>query len=177
MVYGVIFGLIGRSFEWFGWQQQISIVIGILILISLLINLFTHRSYTPSKVQTALMKIRVGLSRLLGQKTASSLVGIGILNGLLPCGMVYLALAGATTSGSALKGAFFMGVFGVGTIPAMASLAYFGSMLKPSSRLQARKLFPVMIAIMAILLIVRGMNLGIPFLSPEIQTSTPVSCH
>lgn len=178
MVYGAVFGLIGKSFSWFGWQQQISIALGVLIMIGLLITLFSKQKNNYF-LNPVFSKIRNGFSILLGKKNASSLFGIGLLNGLLPCGMVYLALAGATASGTSVDGAVFMGLFGLGTIPAMASLSFFGSILKPSVRQYTRKLFPAMMFFMAILLIVRGMNLGIPFLSPELQTatSTPVSCH
>lgn len=180
MVYGLFFGMIGKSFAWFGWQQQISIALGVLILLGLTITLFTRNNTDINILSPVFTRIRKGFSVLIGKGNASSLFGIGLLNGLLPCGMVYLALAGAVASGTPGEGAVFMGLFGLGTIPAMAALAYFGSLLKPSVRQYARKLFPAMMFLMAILLIVRGMNLGIPFLSPELENTTaanPVSCH
>lgn len=179
MVYGFIFGLIGKSFAWFGRQQQISIALGVLILIGLIIAQLTGNRTNIPFIHSIFSRIRKGFSVLIGKRNASSLFGIGLLNGLLPCGMVYLAIAGAVASGTAGEGALFMGLFGLGTIPAMASLSYFGNLLKPSVRQYARKLLPAMMFLMAILLIVRGMNLGIPFLSPELENTqaNPVSCH
>lgn len=179
MVYGALFGLIGKSFTWFGWQQQISITLGVLILMGLLLTLIRNKGTSYTFLTPVFSRLRAGFTLLLGRKKATSLFGIGLLNGLLPCGMVYLALAGATAFGELIKGAWFMGLFGLGTIPAMAALSYFGSVLKPSVRHYARQFFPAMMFLMAILLIVRGMNLGIPFLSPTLQTAnaTAISCH
>jgi hypothetical protein len=73
----------------------------------------------------------------------------------------------------------FMALFGLGTLPAMAGVGYFGALLTPSLRSSARKLFPAMMMVMAALLILRGMNLGIPYLSPSLNMSASeaINCH
>jgi hypothetical protein len=179
MLYGLVFGLIGKSFSWFGWQQQLSIGLGVLILLAL-VGMYAGGGALSSRLTGAVFgRIRGWFGQLLGKKTAASLFGVGMLNGVLPCGMVYLALAGAWATGSALEGSAFMGLFGLGTIPAMGMLSYFGSMLSMQVRRRTRALFPLMMGLMAVLLIVRGLNLGIPFLSPEapVSASQTISCH
>jgi sulfite exporter TauE/SafE len=179
-IYGLVFGLIGRSFAWFGWQQKISISLGILIILALLIpKLISRKNVFASYSDGMMLRLRGMFSKLLFKGNPASLYGMGLLNGLLPCGMVYLALAGAVATGTALDGSLFMAFFGLGTLPAMGTISYFGGMVRPSFRAQARKLFPAMMVLMATLLILRGLNLGIPYLSPSLNlsSSAAIECH
>ena len=102
-----------------------------------------------------------------------------MLNGLLPCGLVYLALAGALVSGGAINGAAYMAAFGLGTAPALASVMLLGSAIKPAFRARMRKAVPYVIALTGLLLILRGAGLGIPYLSPQLQADAPhkTCCH
>lgn len=179
-VFGLVFGLIGRSFAWFGWQQKISITLGLLIVAALIIPRLMKKQNSFTRLSNqAMAKVRTALGKLLFNGHPGSAYGIGLLNGLLPCGMVYLALAGAVATGSVWNGSLFMALFGLGTIPAMAAVGYFGALLTPSLRSSARKLFPAMMLVMATLLILRGMNLGIPYVSPSLNmtTSGAIDCH
>ncbi|HLO82516.1 MAG TPA: sulfite exporter TauE/SafE family protein [Chitinophagaceae bacterium] len=179
-IYGLVFGLIGRSFAWFGWQQKISITLGVIIILALVLpKIIRKQNFYSTFVNSIMVKLRAQLSKLLFKGNPASLYGIGLLNGLLPCGMVYLALAGAVATGNALNGSMFMALFGLGTLPAMAAISYFGGMVKPALRTSARKLFPAMMVLMATLLILRGLNLGIPYVSPSlnITSSAAIECH
>jgi hypothetical protein len=124
-------------------------------------------------------RLRQKLSHYLFQGNPASLYATGLLNGLLPCGLVYMALAGATVAGQAKEGMLFMIFFGLGTMPAMFFTAFFRNWLKQPFRAQIRKWYPVMMVIMATLLILRGLNLGIPLVSPKlnISSSTMIDCH
>lgn len=95
---------------------------------------------------------------------------LGMLNGLLPCGMVYLALASALTTGTIEKGVVFMIAFGFGTLPMLAIIGFFGRMLHYKVRLGMQRAVPFFLAVMACLLMLRGMGLGIPYLSPIMKT-------
>jgi sulfite exporter TauE/SafE len=95
---------------------------------------------------------------------------IGILNGLLPCGLVYLSIIGAVTTGSSIDGAAYMIVFGMGTIPAMFLVGFWGSKISFEWRFKVSRFIPYMIGILAVMFILRGMNLGIPYLSPKISS-------
>jgi uncharacterized protein len=116
-------------------------------------------------------RVRSVLSKLLHNPKPTALFATGFLNGLLPCGLVYMALAGAAITGRGLEGATFMAAFGAGTVPAMLATTYLGQWLKQPLRIKLRKIYPVLMALMAILLILRGLNLGIPMLSPKLNAS------
>jgi len=94
---------------------------------------------------------------------------LGFLNGLLPCGLVYVALGGAAILGSIYSASFMMIGFGLGTVPAMAFMMLFKQKL--TSNIRFKKWIPVLVGITAILMIVRGLNLGIPYLSPKLNLS------
>jgi sulfite exporter TauE/SafE len=167
--FGLVFGMIGRSFAWFGWQQKISISLGIIIILSLVLPRLLNKQNIITRWNGKLMAtVRDRLGRPLFNGSPASLYSIGLLNGLLPCSMVYLALAGAISTGDAISGAVFMALFGAGTLPAMWAVSVFGGMMKQTVRVSARKLYPAMMMIMAMLLILRGLNLGIPYLSPKL---------
>ncbi|MGZ5136120.1 MAG: sulfite exporter TauE/SafE family protein, partial [Flavitalea sp.] len=99
-------------------------------------------------------------------------------NGLLPCGLVYIGIAGAMSTGDILKGTLFMAFFGLGTVPVMLLLPYAGSFITLGIRNNIRKAVRPLIAVTALLLILRGLNLGIPYVSPKINDGANVaSCH
>lgn len=174
---GLVFGLIGQSVALGGYQQLLSISIGSILLMSVVLPGSTaFKSRFVGNSFQIFSRIKSQLSALFLQKGFRSLFLIGLLNGLLPCGMVYLAIAGAVASGNMLHGSFFMALFGLGTLPVMLCLPVFGQYLSAPFRNGIRKSVPLIVGTMAILLILRGLNLGIPYLSPKMD-ATMVSCH
>jgi uncharacterized protein len=181
---GVIFGAIGFSFNYAGWQQVASILSGMVILIIVFIQqlgaaqgklniVSRYNTFIKNKIGNAL--------RLSGFK---GVVFLGFFNGLLPCGLVYLALAGALVSGDIISGGAYMLVFGLGTFPMMFVFAAFGNYLGFQKKLLIRKYLPVFSVMIAVLLILRGLNLGIPYVSPDLQnvnevaaTAGEIECH
>ena len=93
---------------------------------------------------------------------------VGILNGFLPCGVVYLALSGAMATGNVFEGIGFMILFGLGTFPAMMAVSMVKNWIKPGFFPGFQKILWGMAIIFAGLLIIRGLGLGIPYLSPMI---------
>jgi sulfite exporter TauE/SafE len=175
-ILGLLFGLIGQSIAFAGYQQALSITIGALILLYLL---FPTRLSGKIPFTRGLSrytgKLREKLGYLFKQRTLSSLFLIGLLNGLLPCGLVYLGIAGSIATGNVLEGSLFMALFGAGTLPAMISVSFAAGFFKAELRTKIRKAVPVFVGVMAVMLIVRGLNLGIPYLSPRMQ-STAEGC-
>jgi len=114
------------------------------------------------------MMLRQQLGKLFQSKKLSSLLFIGVLNGFLPCGLVYLALTSSIISASPVNGGMFMLFFGLGTFPMMFATVLMGNYLNQSLRQKIHKAVPALLFFMAVLLILRGMNLGIPFISPEL---------
>jgi uncharacterized protein len=176
---GVLFGLLGNTFFLVGYQQVLSITIGILILFILLFgNILASRVLLFSRFYSHIKQM---LARLLNsEKTTFSYFVIGLVNGLLPCGLVYLAIASAVATGSPLGGGLLMLAFGLGTIPLMFALMVAGRYVSLAVRQNMRKLVPVFVGLMACLMILRGLNLGIPYISPAFSKNdkgNAVQCH
>jgi sulfite exporter TauE/SafE len=178
--FGLIFGGIGKTFSIFGYQQLLSIVLGALILLGLLLpSSFVSKFSGNTQLYSFFNGIKTKLSKLFLKEGKKSLFIIGLLNGLLPCGLVYMAVAGAMAAGSVLNGALFMAFFGLGTAPTMILLPLAGNSFSLSFRNKIRKTVPYMVGFMAVLLILRGLNLGIPYVSPKMEankTQLP-TCH
>jgi len=170
---GVFFGCIGLSFVMAGFQRWASIVAGATILIGLTAS---TRLTFQAPVVRAVAHVRSRLGLLMKQRTYRSIYLLGILNGFLPCGMVYVAGAGAVAAGGFVSGVGYMLAFGLGTIPMMLSIGLAGKLVHVGLRLRYQKLIPVSLAILATLLIMRGLALGIPYLSPAL-TQLRECCH
>ncbi len=164
---GFIFGLLGKGFFIAGIQQKMSVVIGILMIIAIVIPEKVFARYNFSK---PLFRLISKMKQLLGsqfkKKSYQSLFTIGLLNGFLPCGMVYVALFGAIAMQSSSLGVLYMVLFGLGTIPLMSTVLYMDSFLSVAVRNKIQKAIPVVVALIGVLFILRGLGLGIPYISP-----------
>ncbi len=181
-IIGILFGLIGQSLSLAGFQQSVSIVAGVLILLMVILpSKYSQKFYLlkPAYGFTNFLKRKFGV--LLKQKSVMSVFLIGILNGFLPCGLVYIAVAGAIATGNYLEGAIYMFVFGLGTLPIMLAVSLAGNFISLNVRRRVNKMIPAFLVVLGILFILRGMNLGIPYVSPKIQqteiTDDSVICH
>ena len=165
---GLIFGLLGRGLFLAGFQQKLSIFIGVAMIVVILIPEKVFAQYNFSKpVFKLISKIKTTLGRQFKNKSFKSLFTIGLLNGFLPCGMVYVALFGAIAMQNELYGVVYMILFGLGTIPMMSSVVYLNSFLSISIRNKIQKIIPFLVIIIGILFIFRGLGLGIPYVSPS----------
>jgi len=176
---GAIFGLLGRQVYIAGFQRWFSIVLGVLVLSLLVQYLNNKRRLQPSVFSKLQILVQQWMGQLLKDSRPASFLLLGMANGLLPCGMVYLAIAGALSTNQLIDGIAFMTAFGLGTFPAMLTLSLFGFMASISVRNSIKKLTPFIIAAMGILLILRGLNMGIPYISPVLEASrgAAVNCH
>mgnify|MGYP001025845879 FL=1 len=176
-ILGMVFGTIGLSFRYFGWQQWLSIILGGLLLFSFIIQIahirIGKKSFSFSKWNHWVTSL---LAPLFRNRKKHTLFLIGFLNGLLPCGLVYMALAGAIATGYITYSAVFMAAFGAGTLPAMIMASYAAGWITLPVRNKIRKAMPYMVALMGILLILRGMDIHIPIITPHIQHAGAVSC-
>src|SRR5690606_16361531 len=166
-IIGLFFGLVGKSLYIFGLQQQLSIGIGILMIIVVLIPTRIFNKYNFSKpIYKLISKVKTGLGQAFKRETADTFLTIGFLNGFLPCGLVYMAVFASLAMDGALKGSLYMALFGMGTIPLMTSAIYLGKFLNSKVKQRIQKAVPVFVVIIGILFILRGMGLGIPYISP-----------
>jgi sulfite exporter TauE/SafE len=180
-IIGLIFGIIGKGFYLFGFQQQLSIVIGITMIVVVLIPYKTFNKYNFSKpIYKIISKVKSSLGAALKRKSPDTFLTIGFLNGFLPCGLVYMAVFGAIASGNALEGSLYMAIFGLGTIPLMTTAIYFSNFLKGTLRQKIQKVIPVFVVLIGALFILRGLGLGIPYISPapvsDVITNS-MNCH
>ena len=175
---GLLFGLLGQSFFMGGFQQALSIGIGILLLASVWLTRMNYFSTSGSGfLYRFVNRVKLQLGKLFDKRGLRFLFFIGLLNGLLPCGLVYLGIAGSVASGHYIKGAEFMFYFGLGTVPVMYAVAFLGQFITLNNRNRIRRVMPVVVSVMAVMLIIRGMNLGIPYVSPAFEKNTQaVSC-
>lgn len=175
--FGLLFGWLGGGLKWFGWQQRMSLSLGIVMLLFIIVPHILPTDRLRQKVNNGMSAVRQSLARMLFKGTPGAMYATGLLNGLLPCGLVFMALAGSAVSGNPLNGALFMALFGIGTIPIMLSSVWMGSMLHRRLRNSLRKMYPAMLITMSILLIIRGLDLGIPYLSPSIRAGNNAEAH
>lgn len=172
---GVLFGLIGRSLVLFGIQRWVSIGAGVLILAGLLLS---GRLGLATPAFTTVNWLKKSLGRLLRHRSLGALYLFGALNGLLPCGLVYAAATGAAAAGGVFAGAAYMAVFGIGTVPLMLALTLSPGALPASIRTNLSRLIPASLVFVAGVLILRGLALGIPYLSPALDASGHCArCH
>lgn len=168
-VMGAVLGLIGKGVM-MNVQQDLSVIVGVLMLVTVLVPLGFRSAierYSPLNHLYTFVKSRFSL--LMGKRGMVTLFLMGLLNGLLPCGLVYTALVGATVVADVWQSALFMMVFGVGTSPALIAIALTGNLISMKYRSLLNRALPVMTIAVALLLILRGLNLGIPMVSPKVE--------
>ena len=175
-ILGLVFGLLGRTAALAGLQRWLSLIAGVAVLLALA-PAWRHGLTLPAIRVVGWLK--TGLGALLKQRSLSSLCLLGLLNGFLPCGLVYVACAGAVSTGTLSLGCGYMAAFGLGTIPMMLGIGILGRNVQHTVRLRFQRLIPVCMALMGLLLIVRGMGLGIPYLSPDLTAAHGAghACH
>lgn len=181
-IIGVLFGLLGKGLALFGIQQKLSIGIGLLMIVLVLVPakyLNGHKLLTP--IYSIIGKVKSKLGAELKKKTPDTFLTIGFLNGFLPCGLVYMALLGAVAMGNAMEGGLYMMIFGLGTVPLMSVVVYSKGMIRGAIKAKIQKLIPVFVVIIGILFIIRGLGLGIPYVSPKAAPADAVTatieCH
>lgn len=166
---GAIFGGLGHVISLAGLQGPVSIVLGAIIILAVLLpKQWTHFMTQTAGFRSIFEYLKQWIARLFRHYSYSSLLSIGILNGFLPCGFVYMGLAGAITTGTILSSTAYMALFGVGTIPAMLGVSLASGAITMDMRRKINKLVPYLAFALGVLFVLRGLGLGIPFISPNI---------
>jgi sulfite exporter TauE/SafE len=167
-ILGLFFGLIGQGLELAGFQKIVSITMGSLMIISVIFPALFKKNFSTEKGLFGIVnKIKSGLGRRFSVKSYGSLFTIGILNGLLPCGPVYIAVFMAIATNNAIIGAIGMIIFGLGTIPALLTLSIISNTIGTRIKKMVTKIIPYIIILLGILFILRGLGLGIKYISPK----------
>jgi sulfite exporter TauE/SafE len=173
---GAVVGLVGESLALAGLQRWVSLAAGLAILLGLIAS---SRYALDTPAVRLVSWLKSGFARLLQQRSLSSLLVLGLLNGLLPCGLVYAACAGAVAAGGFFSGTQYMLAFGLGTLPMMLGLGLVGKQLHWVIRFKFQRLIPASLLLLSSLLILRGLALGIPYLSPNLSDAPGkhAACH
>jgi uncharacterized protein len=173
MMFGAMAGVIGQRFAVAGFQQEVSIAVGSLMILTALapgiMNRFWMKVPFTQKLNVYLKKM---FAAAFQKRTLASQLAIGVVNGLLPCGLVYMAMAGSAATGSTSGGVAFMAGFGAGTIPVMLGVSVAGSLLPAAVRRRLSRWAPAFILVLGMIIVLRGLNLGIPMVSPKIPVHT-----
>jgi sulfite exporter TauE/SafE len=166
---GFLFGVLGYGLDMAGLQQILSLSIGVFMLL----YVWFPRLFGSLKLGGFIVrfqsKMTGHMAKMLKSNRTTALLGLGFFNGFLPCGLVYVAIAASMATYDPFLGALFMVVFGLGTVPALLGIAITGQKMGVSFRSQLRKVVPILVTVFAILFILRGLGLGIPYLSPELE--------
>lgn len=178
---GLLFGLLGKGLNLFGLQQNISIITGIVMITAVLIAVFSTKTIGITvPIYKVLSKVKSKLGEALKKKSPDTFFTIGFLNGFLPCGLVYVAVFGALATGDIFTGSIYMLLFGIATIPLMTTAVYLGNFLTVTLRRSIRRVIPVFVVLVGTLFILRGLGLGIPYVSPkpmQMQVNSEIECH
>ena len=158
---GTIFGLIGTSFFLVGWQKSFSVALGAFILV-LLVLPHTGKALSKGYLQSGwAVWVRQMLQQQFRKRTFISAFASGVLNGFLPCGLVYVAVAGALASATIYHGAFYMAAFGAGTLPAMLLVNLAPGVIFKNRSLNNKWILTSLSVMVSLLLLYRGLLLDI----------------
>jgi len=179
---GTVFGLVGKGLLLTGLQQQLSIIIGVIMILLIVFPKISHTlTFKISPLTKVLNTLKLQLGLYLKKESYYAIFTIGFFNGFLPCGMVYLALVGAIAMESLFESTLYMFLYGLGTVPLLSVLIYVKDAFSNTFRNQLQKAIPVFVVVIGVLFIIRGLGLGIPYVSPAdnslFLSVNPKLCH
>lgn len=169
---GLIVGLVGISIQAFKWMQVLSVISGVVIIF------FAWESFIRlpfgQKIQQSFTRVAgKSLRALFKSNLPFKPLFFGMINGLLPCGLIYVALINSLLAGSPTGSATAMIFFGLGTVPVLTLAKWISMRIKWKSTW----ITPILITLVGVMIIFRGLNLGIPLLSPKINTHLITDSH
>jgi len=181
---GLVLGALGVAAQMAGLQKWFSLLLGLGLLLSVLVPLLSSRFHSHYLSAKTSGWISAGVRKWMGKAVASKgplrQLWLGMLNGLLPCGMVYIAIAGSLSMANYFQSSLYMVFFGLGTWPMLVAVSFGSSFFSRISWLNIKKLAPVFITCLGLLLIWRGLNLHIEYI-PGVPGTNPFAgitiCH
>lgn len=168
-VMGFLAGSLGGLFNILGLQEILSLVSGIVLIIIAVLHFSERKKLCSDKLY---QKIFGPIAAFMGKWMSKPYGGLfaGMLHGLIPCGMVYMAIAGSLNTGSAWTGSSFMFFFGLGTTPLLLFASFMPGLLRRF--ISPRLMIPVLFFIAGTFLIARSVNLHIPYLPEPVNRHT-----
>jgi sulfite exporter TauE/SafE len=167
---GAFAGLFANKFLLAGFQSYASIILGVVIIIYLILPNKVKASFANNfAYKTISGWLRYFYTNFQANDTFGYYFIFGLVNGLLPCGLVYVALIGSFTAGNFVHGFINMFAFGLGTFPVMFLTSMATKFITLNLRNKVAKILPYLTFVLAVIFILRGLNLGIPFISPNLN--------
>ncbi|WAC14074.1 sulfite exporter TauE/SafE family protein [Dyadobacter pollutisoli] len=160
---GLLVGGIGASIGWLGYLRYLSVFAGLLMLAYVFWPSRLDSYFHPPVFWARFVHfLKQQMAATLQSRSAAGWLMLGIFNGLIPCGMVYMALMSSIATGSMAGSATYMMIFGLGTFPAMISIGIAKQKFTPGLRSRIRRFTPVMLAVAGIWLVMRGVLTDLP---------------
>ena len=163
---GIVFGALGLAVKLSGYQQSLSVVMGLIFLLSVLLPFVSKKAEKRIYGLQIIKKLKTKIVEQFKKKTYLSAFTVGALNGFLPCGLVYFAIAGSVATGHFMTGSLYMVVFSLGTIPAMLSVGIIHKLIQNRIKFNFTAILGL---VLAFILIYRGIALEIPELSAALN--------
>ena len=174
---GLLFGLLGKGIALAGLQKGLSVFAGVMMIAAgFWAWRFEQMALLLPGVGRITAWVKSGMGRLIHRHPDGASLLFGVLNGLLPCGLVYAALAGAIASVGPMEGALFMIVFGLGTSPLMIATAYWGRQWGRTLKTRFRTIQPILLAVAGLLLLQRGLHLDLSLFESAVPPAD-LDCH
>lgn len=176
---GFLFGTLGSVMVLADFQKFLSIFLGITLVVSSLFGFsISKRLFNSLHLSKIYSKYQALVQSLIIKSKDHHPFTLGMFNGLLPCGLVYVALAGALASGSTMLGVLFMTLFGLGTLPLMFSLSFGYKIIPPGIKSRLQNALPFISLIFGLFLIYRGIAVDMPKeLNFWMAIKNPIMCH
>lgn len=165
-IMGAVFGSIGKGLYLLGIQQWVSIIMGIIMILTVILP-FVIKKINFIQFDFFTGFLRNTIQKLFKIRSYKGLFFIGMLNSLLPCGLVYVAIIGAIATGNIYYGSLYLILFGLGTIPMMLTISLIGNAISTNVRNIFNKIIPYLVVLIGAIFILRGLCLGIPYISPS----------
>lgn len=172
---GTIVGIGGCYIALAGYSKILSITSGLLMILALSAQLLWQRELISGRlVEKTIAPLKRALGILLKKHDTLTHFSIGLLNGLLPCGLVTAALIGSLGMGSIGSGAIFMFGFGLGTLPLMSMVALGGSQISCTLKRRLRFAAPAIGIAIAVLFLLRGMSVKTSYAKNSSSTASSI---
>lgn len=179
LLLGGLLGGLGLGMQLWNAQGAIAAISGMLLIVLAMLRLdpgnMLQRWPAYNRFQ---VRVRTWMSVALQKRGLGGQFTLGVCNGLLPCGLVYLAIIAAANAGTPLAGATFMLAFGLGTLPLLVATLFAGKRLLRLRPDLLPKWTPLVMAVVGIFLLWRGYVTHLPGEFHHFQDMAfPPMCH
>lgn len=176
---GGILGVLGGKIILSGYQEILSIFLGVVLIAFAVFPYLLDKVFSKGIIEPLISPLKNFVSTFLASKSKVAFFLIGILNGYLPCGLVYAGLVKSVHSGTLVYGSLHMLAFGLGTLPLMFAWGILSNFLTLKARRIGNYIAQFWLIVLGVIFILRGLSLGIPYISPILDSvlGVPQCCH